>query len=362
MTTKRDYYEVLEVGKGASEEDIRKAFRKKAMELHPDRNKAPDAAERFKEVNEAYQVLSDPQRRGQYDRFGHAGVRNGPGPGPGGFDGADLFGGFGDIFDAFFGGGAATRTRTRRGRDVAVSVGVSFEEAAFGADREIEVDRVDKCRACDGSRSEPGYHPQTCSNCKGSGRVRRSQRSVFGQFVTEATCNVCDGSGEEIAHPCAACKGAGRERNRRRIAVSVPPGIFNGAQLSLQGQGHAGENGGPPGDLYVEVRVARHDLFERAENDVLLTLAINFPSVALGDEIEVPTLDGPELLKVPAGAQSGDVLRMKGKGVPHLGRANRRGDQLVTLRVKTPPKLSKRQRELLEELQGSLDTTRPGRE
>ena len=350
MTTKRDYYDILEVGTNASEEDIRKAFRKKAMEFHPDRNKADDASERFKEVNEAYQILSDPQRRGQYDRFGHAGMRSGAGQSAGGFDGFEFFGGFGDIFDAFFGGaGSSARTRARAGRDLEASIAITFEEAAFGVTKDIEVGRTEKCSKCNGSRAEAGTHPETCSNCKGSGRVRRAQKSVFGQFVTEAACNVCGGAGEEVKHPCALCKGSGRERTKRRLQVSVPAGVFNGARLNLQGQGDAGELGGPPGDLLVGVRLQRHEYFERQENDVLLNLAVSFPSAALGDDIEVPTLDGPTTLKIPPGSQSGEILRIKRKGVPHLGRADRRGDQLVTLRVKTPSKLSKRQREILEE-------------
>ena len=354
MTTKRDYYEVLEVGRNATEEDIRKAFRKKAMEFHPDRNRADDAAERFKEVNEAYQALSDPQRRAQYDRFGHDGLRNGPGQNAGGFDGFEFFGGFGDIFESIFGSAAGARSRVRRGRDLNVNVAVSFEEAAFGLNRQIEIDRTEKCRACDGSRSAPGSKPETCANCGGAGRVRRSQRGFFGQFTTEVPCNVCRGTGEEIKNPCPSCKGAGRERIKRRIDVTIPAGVFSGAQLNLRGQGDAGEFGGLPGDLYVGIRVKPHEFFEREENDVLLTLVVNFPSVALGDEIEVPTLDGPATVKVPAGAQSGEVIKLKGKGVPHLGRPERRGDQLVTLRVKTPAKLSKHQRELLEQLRDEL--------
>lgn len=354
MTTKRDYYEVLQVGKNASEEDIRKAFRKKAMEYHPDRNKAKDASERFKEVNEAYQVLSDAERRTRYDRFGHAGVNAGAGQSAGGFEGFSGFGGFGDIFDAFFGSAAGTRAGPREGRDLEANITVSFEEAAFGAAKEIEIGRAEPCTKCNGARAEPGTHPAPCSNCKGTGRVRRAQRSLFGQFVTEAVCNVCNGAGEQIPHPCTQCKGSGRERVKRRLQVSVPAGVPNGARLNLQGQGDAGVFGGPPGDLLVGVRVAPHREFVRRENDVLLDVDVSFPSAALGVEIEVPTLDGPASLKVPAGTQPGEVLRLKGKGIPHLGRNGRRGDQLVTVHIPTPEKLSKRQRELLEELETSF--------
>ena len=351
MTTKRDYYEVLEVGSQASEEDIRKAFRKKAMEYHPDRNKADDASDRFKEVNEAYQVLSDPERRSQYDRFGHAGVKSGAGTG--GFDGFEGFGGFGDIFEAFFGGG--TRTRARAGADLQARISLTFEEAAFGATREVEVSRTEKCGRCSGTRAEPGTHAETCSNCRGSGRVRRTQRSGFGQFMTEAVCNVCSGSGQQVRTLCTQCKGTGRERTKRRIQVSAPAGIPDGVRLNLQGQGDTGEFGGPPGDLLVTVHVKPHPYFERQEHDVLYDCDVTFPAAALGTEMEVPTLHGPVQLKVPAGTQSGETFRLKGKGIPHLGRADRRGDQLVSVHVITPEKLSKEQKHLLEELQRSME-------
>ena len=359
MTTKRDYYDILGLPRNASEEEVRKAFRKKALEFHPDRNKATDANERFKEVNEAYQVLADPERRRQYDRFGHAGVGNGAGRGTGqGFEGFDLFGGFGDIFDAFFGGGTgATRTGAREGRDLQTNLSVSFEEAVFGTTKEIEVSRTERCTRCDGSRSEPGHRREVCSNCRGTGRVRRAQRSVFGQFVTETPCNVCQGLGETIPHPCTRCKGSGRERTRRRLQVMVPAGVPNGARLNLQGQGDAGELGGQPGDLYVNVRVMPHPLFERVEHDLLSTLNLTFPQAALGIEQDVPTIDGTTKLRVPAGTQSNTVLRLKGKGVPFLGHASRRGDQLVTVKVMTPDHLSRRQKELLEELRLTMDDT-----
>ena len=356
MTTKRDYYEALGVSRQASEEEIRKAFRKKAMEYHPDRNKASDASERFKEVNEAYQTLSDPERRNAYDRFGHA-AGNGGGPRPGGFDGSDLFGGFGTIFDSFFGGASGARARTRAGSDRHVEVSVTFEEAAFGANREVSVGRVEQCGACKGSKSEPGTEPETCANCRGSGRVRRSQRSVFGQFVTEAYCNVCGGGGQRIVNPCKQCRGLGREESKRRIQVAVPAGVYDGATLELRGQGDAGPDGGPQGSLLVTVNVQKHPAFRRRENsaDVLFDLDVTFPAAAMGIEAEVPTLDGDAKLKVPAGTQPGSVFRMKGKGIPHLGRDGRRGDQLVTVRVRTPEKLSKDQKRLLEELQRSFE-------
>ncbi|MBM3939451.1 MAG: molecular chaperone DnaJ [SAR202 cluster bacterium] len=356
MTTKRDYYVILEVPRSASEEEIRKAFRKKALEYHPDRNKATDAAERFKEVNEAYQVLTDPERRSQYDRFGHAATRGAPGGRPQGFEDADLFGGFGDIFDAFFGNGfgGAARGRPRQGRDLETALHIEFEEAVFGAKKEIEIQRTDRCSRCKGMRAEPGSPPQACVNCHGSGRVRRAQRSVFGQFVTEAPCNVCGGTGQTIPVACAQCKGAGRERVKKKLSFNVPAGIEDGMQLNLQGEGDAGDAGAPPGDLQITVRVAPHPVFHRQNDDIVYLLDISFPHAALGTEVEVPTLRGKEKLKVPPGTQTGAVFYLKGQGVPHLNRPTTRGDEIVTVRVATPEKLTKRQRELLEELQRTI--------
>ena len=351
MTTKRDYYEILEIGRDASEEDVRKAFRQKALEFHPDRNKDPDAGAKFKEVNEAYQVLTDPERRQRYDRFGHAAAGNGGGQSAGGFEGFDVFGGFGDIFDAFFGGGPRTQTRTEPGRDLQTTLTIAFEEAAFGVTKEIEIQRREKCTRCDGSRSEPGHSPRTCLNCKGSGRVRRAQRSVFGQFMTETECHVCKGMGQQITNPCTKCKGAGRERAKSKIKVQVPAGVPPGANLNLRGQGDSGERGAAAGDLYVSIRVRPHPDFEREENDIHYTLDLTYPQAALGLQLEVPTLDGPHKIKIPAGTQHDEVFRVKGKGVPHLGREGRRGDELVTVRIATPDQLSKRQKQLLEELQ-----------
>ena len=350
MTTKRDYYEILQVGRDAHEEDIRKAFRQKAFEFHPDRNKDPDAGEKFKEVNEAYQVLTDPERRQHYDRFGHSGM----GQGASGFDTGDVFGGFGDIFDAFFGGGSRTQTRAQPGRDLQATISIDFEDAVFGITHDIEIERREKCTRCEGLRSEPGHNIQTCSNCIGSGRVRRAQRSVFGQFVTEAACNVCDGTGQQIANPCTRCKGSGRERAKSKIKVQVPAGVPDGANLNLRGQGDVGGHGAPAGDLYVGIRIRPHAEFERDENDILYELELTYPQAALGIELEVPTLEGPHQIKIPAGTQNDETFRIKGQGVPHLGRVVRRGDQLVTVRIATPEKLNKRQKELLEELQRSF--------
>ncbi len=354
MTTKRDYYETLGVNRNANEEDIRKAFRKKAMEFHPDRNKETGADEKFKEVNEAYQILSDPERRSRYDQFGHAGVNSSSGFSGQGFDGFDAFGGFGDIFDAFFGGGSSQRSRARTGRTLQTNISLTFEEAAFGVTKEIEIARVEKCSACAGSRSEPGTKSESCSNCQGSGKVRRTQRSVFGQFVTEAVCNTCTGTGEKIVSPCKSCRGRGRENKSHKIKIPIPAGVFEGANLSLEGQGDAGEFGGPAGDLLVNIKIQQHGLFKRSENNVLSNIKIDFPDAALGTSIEIPTLDGPEQVKIPAGTQSGETIRLKSKGIPHLNRNGRRGDHIVNIHVSTPGKLSKEQRELLEKLQQSM--------
>ena len=358
MATKPDYYDTLGVPRSASEEEIRKAFRQKALELHPDRNNDPNTASRFKEVNEAYQILTDPQRRSQYDRFGHAGVGAKPGEGFGrGFEGFETFGGFGDIFEAFFGGaGTRTRTQPRQGADLLAHVDLSFEEAIFGASMEVPVHRSERCQRCMGSGGEPGTKPETCSNCKGTGQVRRAHRSIFGQFVQESPCDVCGGAGERITHRCTQCRGNGRERTQRHLTVDIPAGVEEGLQLQLRGEGDAGENGGPPGDLLIQLKVRPHQHFRRAGHDALFDLKLTFAQVALGDEVVVPTLDGDKRINIPAGTQTNAVFRLKGHGIPHLGEKNRRGDELVTVYVTTPTKLDRRQRELLEEFRRSFST------
>jgi molecular chaperone DnaJ len=355
---KRDYYEVLNVPKGASEEEVRKAFRKKALEYHPDRNKGPDAEEKFKEVNEAYHVLIDPQQRAQYDRFGHAG---GVGAGRGGFtrdfDGFDVFGGFGDIFDSFFGdlSGARNQRTAQRGSDIQYSVTIPFEESAFGTEKEIEVNRVERCHHCTGSGSEPGSSPATCNTCKGIGQVRRTQRSAFGQFSQVTTCPTCKGKGSTITNPCTNCHSSGTERHNRKIAVKIPPGVEDGMQIRLTGEGDTGSNGGPPGNLYIHIFVQEHELFRREGDDLIYELPINFVQAALGDEVEVPTLNGSERLKIPPGTQPESVFRIKGKGIPHLNN-NRRGDLVVPVKLRVPSSLDSHQRHLLEELSKTLDT------
>lgn len=350
MAVKRDYYEVLGVGRDASNEEIRKAFRKLAFQYHPDRNREDGAAEHFKEVNEAYEVLSDADKRAAYDRFGHSGAESLFGRGFEGFD----FGGFGDIFEAFFGGaGTTTRQTPRRGNDLRYSIKVTFEEAALGCEKEIEINRTEVCATCRGTRSSPGSQPQRCPNCDGSGQIRRVQRSLFGQFINTAVCGQCHGEGKIVTDPCKDCKGIGFQRHKRRISVKIPAGIDNGNGIRLTGEGEAGSRGGPPGNLYVVVSVARHKLFAREGDNVLYELPVNFAQAALGAEVEVPTLYGEVKLKIPSGSQTDKVLRLKDKGIPHL-HGNGRGDQLVRLRVVTPESLNKEQRKLFEELAKSL--------
>ena len=352
MTTQRDYYDVLGASRSSSQEEIRTKFRRLALEYHPDRNKDPEAQEKFKEINAAYQVLSDPQKRAQYDRFGHAGVGGFNGGGRG-FEGAENFGGFGDIFDAFFGGfGARTRRAPQTGNDLQTKLTLSFEEAIFGVEKEIDISRVELCGRCSGSASEPGSSTTDCEQCKGSGQVRRVQRSVFGQFTQVGPCTQCSGEGKIITDPCTQCSGSGRERRRRKMKVDIPAGVEDGTQVRLTREGDAGVYGGPAGNLYIGLRVQPHEIFKRRDHDILFELPINFAQAALGDEIEVPTLNDPETLRIPEGTQSGTVFRIKGKGVPHS--RSKRGDQLVTVSVVTPKSLDDNQRQLLQELARTL--------
>ncbi|MBI4233546.1 MAG: molecular chaperone DnaJ [Chloroflexi bacterium] len=354
MKDGRDYYDILEVPREATEEEVRKAFRRLALEWHPDRNRDPQAVERFKAVNEAYQVLSDPQKRAIYDRYGAAGVGVQTGTGRG-FEGFDVNGGLGDIFDAFFGGfGTRAETSARRGADLHYAMTISFEEAAFGAEKEMEVTRAELCERCKGARAEPGTSPVGCGNCRGTGQVRRSHSSLFGQFVQVVTCGTCRGEGRVITAPCSACRGNGREQKTRRLRIPIPAGVEDGAQFRLTGEGEMGWLGGPPGNLYITLTVQPHPVFKRQEHHLLLDLPINIAQAALGDEVEVPLLGGQtEALRIPPGVQSGAVLRMKGKGVADMN-AGRRGDLLVTVRVVTPQRLDAHTRKLLEELAKAL--------
>jgi molecular chaperone DnaJ len=358
-TNKRDYYDVLNVPRNASEEEVKKAFRKLALEYHPDRNRNDGAEDRFKEINEAYQVISNPKQRASYDRFGHAGV--GTNGGARGFEGFENFGGFGDIFDAFFGGGFGTRTRTsstRRGADLEHSVTIEFEQAAFGTEIEFEIQRTEVCAHCQGSRSEPGSVAATCDNCKGSGQVRRAHQSIFGQFVQVVTCTTCRGNGKVITDPCSRCRGAGRERRQRKLAVSIPAGVEDGSQMRLSGEGEPSPNGGRPGDLYVSIQVEPHSLFERFGYDIRYSMPVNVAQAALGATVKIPSLEGALELEIPPGTQSGQTFRLKGKGITHLN-GKQRGDQLVSINVKTPRSLTAEQRRLMEELAQVLEVHEP---
>lgn len=353
MSDKRDYYEVLGLDRTATKEQIKKAYRRLAREFHPDLNKEPDAEAKFKEVNEAYEVLSDEQRRAAYDRYGHAGLR-------GGF--AD-FGGFSDpfdLFEQFFSGftrGTRDRRGPRRGADLRYDLTIGFEEAVFGAEKEIEISRMDTCPRCSGSRAEPGTSPTKCPECGGSGEVRRVQQSILGSFVSVATCPRCNGVGEIVTTPCTNCGGRGRVRTPRRLEFKIPPGVDDGTQIRLAGEGEAGQHGGPPGNLYVVLKVERHPIFRRRDNDILIDLYINVAQAALGDTVSVPTIDGTTQLVIPPGTQSGKVFRIRGKGVPYL-RRNGRGDQLVTTHVEVPKRLTPEQKALFEELGVSLGRER----
>lgn len=341
---KRDYYEVLGVPRTATEDDLRRAFRRLARQYHPDVSKEPGAEARFKEINEAYEVLRDPEKRAMYDRFGHTGQQ----PGFEGFSGG--FGGFADIFESFFGGTAGARRRgPMRGSDLRYELELTFEEAVFGCEKEIQVPRWVSCDDCQGSGSRGGAEAARCPACGGTGEQRRVQQSIFGQFVNVVVCSRCQGEGRVITDPCPTCRGQGRVRAQRKVMLKVPAGVDSNSQLRLSHEGEAGPHGGPPGDLYVVFNVKEHPLFQRDGYDIHYQLDLDFPQVALGDEVSVPTVDGMVKLKIPPGTQSGRVFRLKERGVPHL-RGTGRGDELVQVRVVTPTDLSPRERELLREL------------
>lgn len=354
--TNRDYYEILGLSKGASNDEIKAAFRKLARQYHPDVNKEADAEEKFKEINEAYGVLSDPQKRAQYDRFGRAGL--------GDLGGMPDFAtmDFSDIFEEILGGfgfstGRRSRRSPRRGRDLQMAVTLTFEEAVFGVEKEIEFQRDETCSTCGGSGAEPGTSPTRCATCGGQGEVRQVRQTFLGQMVQTATCPACNGRGETIASPCNTCRGGGLERKTVKKKVQVPAGVDHGTQIRLAGEGQPGVYGGPHGSLYLLLDVKPHQFFKRRDNDVLLNLDINVAQATLGAEVEVPTLDGDEKLNIPAGTQPGKVFKLKNKGVPHLRSNGRRGDQLVIVNVAIPEKLNKEQRELFQQLAESLGTT-----
>jgi molecular chaperone DnaJ len=351
MSDKRDYYDVLSVSKNAGAEDIKRAYRKLAMQYHPDRNKEDEAAAKFKEINEAYEVLHDVEKRQLYDRYGHAGLRNNGGSD---FSG---FAGFGDIFEDLFGGfgraAAGQRRAPRRGADLRHLLTLTFEEAIFGVDKEIEVARSDTCHVCQGSGAEPGTQPKRCPQCNGTGEVRRMQQTILGAMVNVSTCDRCGGDGELVSTPCHECRGYKRVQSTHRMTVQVPAGVDDGTQIRLAGQGEPGINNGPPGNLYVQLKVKAHKYFQRQENDILLDVRINVAQAALGDEITVPTLDGELALKIPAGTQTGKTFTISDKGVPFLRRAGR-GAELVTVHVLTPEALTDEQRKLLKLLAKTL--------
>ncbi|HUS04219.1 MAG TPA: molecular chaperone DnaJ [Dehalococcoidia bacterium] len=357
MAIKRDYYEVLGVPRNASDEEIKRAFRKLAFQYHPDHNKEPGAEDKFKEINEAYQVLSDPEERSSYDRYGRVATEEWHGfPDFG-------FGGLGDIFESFFGGfgetpfGRTAQRTPQKGDSLRTHSAISFEEAVFGCQKEIEIQRIEFCPSCHGIGSQPGTNPQTCPECRGAGQVRKVQQSIFGRFSHITTCPRCKGSGTIITNPCSQCHGRGKIKVKRKLTIDIPAGVDDGYQMQLRGEGDAGLYGGAPGDLYIDLLVRPHPLFHRDGIDILCELPINFAQAALGDEIEVPSLDGKTSLRIPPGTQNGKTLRLKGKGVPQLN-GKGEGDLLVKVVIVTPQHLNGKQRQLFQELAKTLPQTK----
>lgn len=351
MTSQADLYETLGVGREASPADIKRAFRRLAMEFHPDRNREDGAEQRFKQISAAYEVLSDPEKRSRYDRLGLAGVGGG---GAQGFDGYQGFGGFGDIFDAFFRGTATRRAGPQRGADLQARVRVTFEEAVFGTEKQLSYDRTETCPDCRGSGQTKGSQRESCPECKGSGELRRVQQSLFGQFVNVTACSTCRGEGTVVTNPCSTCRGRGMRRQNVSRTVKIPAGVDAGAQIRLAGEGDSGLRGGPGGSLFIELDVAPHELFRRVEDNLVYELPLNIAQAALGASVQIPTLDGEaEELELKPGVQHGEVHPLRGRGVPHL-RGTGRGDLLVRVHVVTPTKLSAEQRRVLEELSRTL--------
>ncbi len=348
-TNKRDYYETLGISRGASEEDLKKAYRRLAKQYHPDANKEQGAEARFIEINEAYETLSDPQKRAIYDRYGHAGLNGSSGAA--GFGDFAGFSSINDLFETFFAGATGTqrRTGTQRGADLRYDLTISFEEAVFGCQKEIELPRWEACSNCKGSGAQPGTSTTRCSSCQGTGEIRRVQQSIFGQFVNVTMCERCRGEGKVITTPCEKCRGQGRVRNNRRVVVNIPAGVDDGINVRVTGEGEVSSRGGTPGNLYVILTVKSHPFFKRQGNDILYELPISFSQAALGDEVEIPTVDGKStMLKIPAGTQSNRSFRLKGMGVPVV-HSSARGDEHVIVKVVTPTNLSPDQKRLLEE-------------
>jgi len=349
LADKRDYYEVLGLGKDASSDDVKKAYRKLARQYHPDVNKEANAEDKFKEVKEAYDVLSDEGKRSTYDRYGHID----PNQGMGGAGGAD-FGGFGDIFDMFFGGGGGRQrdpNAPQRGNDLQYTMNIEFKEAVFGKETEITIPRTESCDTCHGSGAKPGTQPKTCSTCHGSGQQEVVQNTPFGRIANRRVCSTCRGSGKIIVEKCNTCYGEGRVKKQRRIKVNIPAGVDDGAQIRISGEGEGGVRGGPAGDLYIVLRVKTHEFFDREGDDIYCEVPLTFVQAALGDEVEIPTLNEKVKLKIPAGTQTGTYFRLKGKGVPKL-RGIGTGDQHVKVTIVTPTKLSDEQKDLLRQFGG----------
>ncbi len=356
--SKKDYYETLGLTRDASDADLKKAYRKLARQYHPDVNKEPGAEEMFKELSEAYAVLSDPQQRAAYDRFGHAGLGGFQGGYQGGFEG---FGGLGDIFEAFFGRGrdpfqsqrpGSSRSRAERGADLRLDLDVDFRDAIFGVEREISIQHQEPCASCQGSGLEPGTSVVSCPMCRGSGQIQQHQRTAFGTFTHIATCPKCQGKGNIAENPCKSCKGAAREQKKKTLKIKIPPGIDSGVRLHVSGEGDAGLAGGPPGDLYIVLHVQADPdhVFERQEHHLYSRVSVGYAQAALGDRIEIPTLEGPTVLDIPAGTQPGTVFTLKNKGVPYLNNSTMRGDLLVTVEVAVPQRVTTEEKALLESL------------
>ena len=346
--SKRDYYEVLGLSKGASVDEIKKAYRKLSKQYHPDLNKEEGAEAKFKEIAEAYEVLSDDQKRARYDQFGHEDPS--AGFGGGGFGGAGGFGGFEDIFSSFFGGGGRRQdpNAPRKGDDLQYRMNISFEDAVFGKETEIEIPKEENCETCKGSGAKPGTTPQSCSHCNGAGTINQAVDTPFGRMMNKRTCPSCRGAGKIIVDKCTTCRGDGKVQKRKKIKVTIPAGVDDGQQLRVSGQGEPGINGGPAGDLYIVFTVKRHEQFERDGDDIYYELKLTFPQAALGYEIEVPTIHGKVKLKIPAGTQAGAQFRLKDKGVKNV-HGYGMGHQYVIVKVVTPTKLTEKQKQLLRD-------------
>ena len=361
---KRDYYEVLGVEKGASADEIKKAYRKLAMKYHPDRNPGDKTAEeKFKEVGEAYEILSDDDKRARYDQYGFAGVDPNFGAGAGaggyggGFGGFDGFGDLGDIFGEFFGGGrtrGSGQSAPRRGENIMSRLDLTFEEAAFGCEKEVTTPRIENCAACNGTGSADGV-VETCSRCRGTGQERVTQNFMGMQMQSTTTCSQCGGRGKIIKTPCNTCKGKGKVRRNNKVKVKIPAGVDSGQSVRVRGEGNVGSNGAPNGDLLVEIRIRPHDTFRREGYDVLCTVPISFTQAALGAEIQVPTLDGKVSFTIPEGTQTGKEFVIRDKGIPEVNNPRRRGDHRFTVVVETPTRLNREQKELLRKLEGTMD-------